>query len=243
MLEFLIDNIFVVFGDRVFQQSVGIPMDTNCAPLLADLFLYSYEAEFIQKLLNEKKKYLVVTFNSTFRYIDDVLYINNDQFHSYVDSIYPSGLEIKDTIESSTSASYMDVLLKMDSDGKLITQLYDKPDDFDFSIVNFLYLCCNIPVSPGYGVYISQLIRYARACSAYDQFVNRGRLFTNKSMLQGFEIAHLKAAFRKFFGRYNDLVYQYNVSLGQMLSDVFHTNYHTVLDTLILTTDFSVYLI
>ena len=47
MLEFLIDTIFVVFGDQVFQQSVGIPMDTNRAPLLADLFLYSYEVQFI----------------------------------------------------------------------------------------------------------------------------------------------------------------------------------------------------
>jgi hypothetical protein len=60
MLEFLIDNFYVVIGgqvfQQVFQQSVGIPMDTNCAPLLADLLLYSYEAEFIQKLLNEKKK-------------------------------------------------------------------------------------------------------------------------------------------------------------------------------------------
>jgi hypothetical protein len=58
MLGFLVDNIYVVFGDQVFQQSVGIPMGTNCAPLSADLFLYSYEAEFVQKLLgdnNEKK--------------------------------------------------------------------------------------------------------------------------------------------------------------------------------------------
>jgi hypothetical protein len=53
MLEFLIDNIYVVVGGQVFQQSVGIPMGTNCAPLLVDLFLYSYEAEFIQKLLHE----------------------------------------------------------------------------------------------------------------------------------------------------------------------------------------------
>jgi hypothetical protein len=80
-------------------------MSTNWATLLADLFLYSYEAEFIQKLLHEKKKYLDVAFNSTFRYIDDVLSINNNQFHSYVDSIYPSELEIKDTTQSSTSAS------------------------------------------------------------------------------------------------------------------------------------------
>ena len=48
MLEFLVDNIFVVFAGEVFQQIVGIPMATNCAPLLADIFLYSYEAEFLQ---------------------------------------------------------------------------------------------------------------------------------------------------------------------------------------------------
>ena len=58
MLGFLIDNIYVVFGEQVFQQSVGIPMGTNCAPLLADLFLYSNEAEFVQKLLQDKKKNL-----------------------------------------------------------------------------------------------------------------------------------------------------------------------------------------
>ena len=104
MLEFLIDNIFVVFGNQVFQQSVGIPMGTNCAPLLADLFLYSYEAELIQTLLHKKKKSLAVAFNSIFRYIDIFVSINNTDFHSYVDSIYPSELETKDTTESSVSA-------------------------------------------------------------------------------------------------------------------------------------------
>jgi hypothetical protein len=76
MLEFLTYNIYVVVGGQVFQQSNGIPIGTNCAPLLADLFLYSYEVEFIQKLLHEKKKYLPVAFSLTFRYIDDVLSIN-----------------------------------------------------------------------------------------------------------------------------------------------------------------------
>ena len=86
----------------------------HCAPLLADLFLYSYQAEFIQKLLREKKKSLAVAFNSTFRYIDDVLSINNNDFHSYVDSVYPNELEIKDTNESSVSASYLHILLNID---------------------------------------------------------------------------------------------------------------------------------
>ena len=53
MLEFLIDNIFAIFGGRVFQQTVGIPMGKNCAPLLVDLFLYSYEEDFIQGLLKK----------------------------------------------------------------------------------------------------------------------------------------------------------------------------------------------
>ena len=195
-------------------------MGTNCAPLLADLFLYSYEAELIQKLLHEKKKSLAVAFNSTFRYIDDVLSINNNQFQSLVDSIYPNELEIKDTTESFTSASYLDVLLKLDTNGKITTQLYDKRDDFNFSIVNFPYLCSNIPASPAYGVYISQLIRYARACSTYDQFLVRGNLLTDKLMSQGFQLSRLQAAFRKFYGRYNDLICPCNLSLGHM----FHTN-------------------
>ena len=77
MLDFLIDNIFVFFGGRVFQQTVGIPMGTNWAPLLADLFLYSYEADFIQGLLKKNEKKLARSLNFTFRYIDDVFSLNN----------------------------------------------------------------------------------------------------------------------------------------------------------------------
>jgi hypothetical protein len=108
MLGFLIDNIFVVVGGQVFQQSVGIPMGTNSAPLLADLFFfnsYMYEADFIQKLLLEEI-YLAATFSSTFHYIDDILSVNNNKFHTYFDSMYPNELEIKDTTECSTSDSY-----------------------------------------------------------------------------------------------------------------------------------------
>ena len=134
-----------MFGNQdVFQQTVGIPMGTSCAPLLADLFLYLYEAEFVQNLLCEKKKSLAMTFNLTFRYIDNVLSINNSYFHTYVDLIYPSELEIKDTTESSISASYLDILVNRDINGKLTTQLYDKQDDFSFSIVNFPYLCSKL---------------------------------------------------------------------------------------------------
>ena len=90
MLEFLVDNIFVVFAGKVFQQTVGIPMGTNCAPLLADIFLYSYEADFIQSLLSTGKKHLASRFNLTYRYIDDVLSINNPEFENYLGQMYPA---------------------------------------------------------------------------------------------------------------------------------------------------------
>ena len=100
MLDFLIDNIFVTFGGRVFQQTIGIPMGTNCAPLLVDLFLYYHEADFIQELLRKKDKKLVTSLNSTFRYIDDVLSLNNSKFGDYVERIYPIELEIKETTDT-----------------------------------------------------------------------------------------------------------------------------------------------
>ena len=91
MLEFLVDSIFLVFAGKVFQQTVGIPMGTNCAPLLANIFLYSYEEEFIQSLLSTRKKQ-----HLTYRYIDDVLSINNPEFKKYLDQMYSAEIEIKD---------------------------------------------------------------------------------------------------------------------------------------------------
>jgi hypothetical protein len=96
ILEFLIDNIFIMFGGRVFQQTVGIPTGTNYV-LLVDLFLYSHEADFIQGLLKKNEKKLVRSFNFTFHYIDDVLSLNNSKIGDFFDLIYPIELEIKDT--------------------------------------------------------------------------------------------------------------------------------------------------
>jgi hypothetical protein len=71
---------------------------------------------------------------------------------------------------------------------------------------------------------VLQLICYARACSAYDLFLVRGSLLTKKVDVKGFQMSRLQAAFREFYGRYNDLIYPYNLSLGHMLSDMFHSN-------------------
>ena len=90
------------------------------APLLADLFLYSYEADFIQEIQQKNEKKLARSFNFPFRYIDDVLSLNNSRFGDVVNRIYPIELKIKDTTESDMSASYLDIHLEIDSEGRLI---------------------------------------------------------------------------------------------------------------------------
>jgi hypothetical protein len=74
MLYFFIDNIFVLFGGRMYQQTMGISISTNCAPLLAIVFLHTYEADYLQRLLKNKDRKLAQTFNSSRRYLDDVRY-------------------------------------------------------------------------------------------------------------------------------------------------------------------------
>ena len=112
MLEFLIDSIFVFFGGTLFQQVVDIPMGTNCAPFLADLFLYSYESEFLQKLVKDKKIHEARAFNFTYRYIDDVLSINNSRSAEFLPLIYPPELEVKETTDTASSASLLDLYLE-----------------------------------------------------------------------------------------------------------------------------------
>ena len=77
-------------------------------------------------------------------------------------TLYPIELEIKDTTDTDRSASYLDLHLEIDSEGRLRTKVYDKRDDFNFPIVNFPFICSNIPAAPAHGVYISQMIRYSR---------------------------------------------------------------------------------
>jgi hypothetical protein len=104
-----------------------------------------------------------------FHYKDDVLSLNN-----VVNLIYPIEPEIKDTTDTDRSASYLDLHLEIDNEGRLRTKLYDIRDDFNSPIVNFPFIRSTFPAAPAYGVYISQMMRYSRACGSYHDFFDRG---------------------------------------------------------------------
>ena len=171
MIEFLVDNIYVRFGGQLFRQMVGIPIGTNCAPLLADLFLYSYENGFLDKLIKEGKRNLDRKFN-LYRYTDDLISFNDKRFKEFISDIYCKELTVSETTESTSVSSYLDLLFTQDKSNNITTKLSDKRDAFGFHVVNFPFMSSNIPSAPTYGVYASQLIRYAHCCSNYSEFLS-----------------------------------------------------------------------
>ena len=92
-LTFLLD-IFIRFGTKLYRQVVGIAMGTNCAPLFANLFLFCFERDFMMSLSGDKQADVIDAFNTTSRYLDDILNINNVYFDNMVSQIYPSKLQL-----------------------------------------------------------------------------------------------------------------------------------------------------
>ena len=184
-LTYLLVNIFIRFGTKLYRQIVGIPMGTKCAPLIADLFLFCYERVFMASLSFNKEAEIIQAFNSTSRYLDDLLNIDNPYFERMVGRIYPPELQLNKANASDTEAPFLDLHLSI-SNGFVSSKIYDKPDDFDFDIVNFPFLDGDIPRSTSYGVYISQLIRFARVSSHVTHFNARNKILTGKLLHQGY---------------------------------------------------------
>ena len=122
-------------------------MGINCAPLVANLFLFCYERDFMLTLSEDNQSDVIETFNSTSRYLDDLLNIDNNFFDSMVN---PSELQINKVNVSDTEASFLNLHLSI-SDGFVKTKIYDKQNDFDFDIVHFSFLDGDVPRSTSYG--------------------------------------------------------------------------------------------
>jgi hypothetical protein len=115
----------------------------------------------------------------------------------------------------------LDLYLEFDDSGQISTKIYDKRDDFNFKIINFPNMCSNIPASPEYGVYISQLIRYVRASSNYSDILKRHLHLRNRLLDQGYEKIRLIRSLKKFIFRYQDIVEIYSLSAETIINDEF----------------------
>ena len=191
-------------------------MGTNCAPLVADLFMFCYERDFIMSLSDDKQADVIDAFNTTSRYLDNILNIYNVYFYNMVSQIYPSELQVNKANTSDTEAAFLDFHLSISND-IVSTKNYDKRDDFDIEIVNFPFLDGDVPHSISYGVYILQLIRFARASSYITDFNTCNKLLTQKLLKQGYRYHKLRTTFSKFYRGYYDLISKFQVGLKSLL--------------------------
>ena len=165
---------------------------------------------------DNKQADAINAFNTTSRILDDILNIDNVYFDNMVSQIYPSELQLNKTNTSDTKAAFLDLHLSISND-IVSTKMFDKRDDFDFEIVNFPFLDGDVPHSKSYGVYISQLIRFARASSYVTDFNTRNKLLTQTLLKQGYLYHKLCKTFSKFYWRYYDLISKFQVGLKSLL--------------------------
>ena len=206
-VNFLLDNTYIQFGPLVFQQIKGIPMGSNCSPLLADLFLSMLEYQFMQKLM--KKDFSLakkLSFNA--RYIDDIACINIKDFTEIAKQIYPKDIPL----EGNNTDYNRDVFLDLDiqvSNDRFITKVYHKIDDFNFDVVNYPFPDSNISERIGYNTFLSQVLRFGRICTKFTDFAFRVKFIYNKLKSRGYQEVSLIKYFYKFCSKYPEIMLKY----------------------------------
>jgi hypothetical protein len=197
-VRFLLDNIYIVNGQQIRKQVIGLPMGTNCAPSLANLFLYFYESGFIDRLCANKSDLSeAAAFHMTFRYIDDTLSIDNPFWvkavarDSSVGGMYPAELLLNDTTPVAGAGSHsrtneeseetdadcvvhfigMDVI-SANGSTRFQTGVFDKRAEFPFPVRRYPHMESLLPSTILYGVFLGELHRGYRSCSAADLFVD-----------------------------------------------------------------------
>ena len=214
---FLMENIYVQFDGMVYQQIVGIPMGTNMAPLIADLFLYCFERDFMSGLQKSKRFDLIDMFNDTSRYLDDIFTIDNPEFEKHIPDIYPAELQLNKANTSDKEISFLYLSIKVIG-SDIYTSVYDKRDDFRFPIVNFPWFS-DVPRLPSYGINISQLVRFARCCTSVLDFRSKNLQITSKLLTRGYRYHKLRKTFGKFFRSYSELQSKFgDISFQEYLS-------------------------
>lgn len=197
MIEWLIDNTFFSFGDKIYQQIIGIPMGTQCASFLANLFLFHYEYNF----MNQKSKTdykLCLKLNHTFRYQDDITVINdNNIFEQNYNKIYPNSLELIKINISPFCANVLDLSISINRRGNATIDIYDKRNDFNFNVTVFPDIVSNISTDMCYKVFRSQIIRYSTICTTKIHFENNTFDLMSRLTLRNFSQRKMNKIFYK----------------------------------------------
>lgn len=218
-LDHLISNCYFTVGNIVMRQKIGIPMGIDPAPFWANLFLYTYEHEYIQKLIKEdrvKAKH----FHAAWRFIDDLCIINDGGvFGEVFKDIYPDELELKVEHEGD-SATFLNLDIHIE-EGQFVYKLYDKRDAFPFSIVRMPYLCSNIPKKIFYSALVGEFLRIARATLRVSDFIPKGIDLVSRMLNQGGDRKSVERFLLKIIRRHPDSFSQFRLRPEDLIQKCF----------------------
>ena len=208
ILDFILDNIYVKFGDEIYKQIIGIPIGLDSGQDIANLLLQQYEAAYVESL-SKRDLVLARKFNNVFRYIDDLFNCDFPEFKQHLPLIYPPELIVNASSDIPNSVNYLDLAISSDLHQNLSFSIYDKREDFDFEIVNFPFLDSCIPRKPALGIFLSQLIRYARICSKFEDFCKRSINLSKRLQSQGYKFHELRKLIVRFYQERAGLLTKY----------------------------------
>ena len=211
----LIQNCYFTVGNSILKQAIGIPMGIDTAPFWANLFLYTYEEEYISNLISTDR-IKARHFHSTKRFIDDLCTMNDGGiFETIYREIYPPELDLK--IEhSGTHATFLNLDITI-HDGKFVYKLYDKRDAFPFYIVRMPHMQSNIPKSIFYSSLVGEFLRIARSTLIFDDFLPKAKQLINRMKLQGANHSRCKKSILKITNNHLETFSGYRLSADEIV--------------------------
>ncbi|GMT04144.1 hypothetical protein PENTCL1PPCAC_26318, partial [Pristionchus entomophagus] len=177
IVDFILQNSFAYYGGRLYQQNRGIPQGNNASPQIADLTLAVMEFQHIRNNVGIGHP-LSFSLNRTFRYIDDLFHISDkaDEFVRLTSDMYHHSLTLEQTNSEPTEAAFLDLSVRVTQSGHIQTSLYNKTDDYSFSVIRYPHFESNIPISMGLNTMHGEIVRIYRNCSSFNHFLERVRL-------------------------------------------------------------------
>ena len=224
-VKHLITCCYFVLGNLLFIQTIGMPMGIDPAPFWANIYLYMYESKYIASLtkINSSKedKILAKRFHATSRFIDDLLALNDGgKFGKVHKKIYSKEMHLKKE-HSGKRATYLEldisVLHKI-----FVYKLFDKRDDFPFSIVKMPYLSSNIPYNIFYNTISSEILRIARCSLFYTDFLEKARTLCSRMKRQGAEVIFSKTSLLRFLNNHSETFRKYNVPFKNIVDSCYN---------------------
>ena len=216
-LKYLLDNCHFKCGNKLFKQVIGIPMGSDPAPFFANLFLYCYESRWMKRMKKENN-ILARKFGKIFRYIDDLIAINDgNEFERYHSEIYPDELELKKENVVNTDTTFLELNIKI-SDHQFETKLYDKRDAFGFHICRLPFRESNIPKRMFYSTICAEVLRICRATSSMDDAVLSVKSVVNRMIKQGASKETLRVFLKRSLNKHQISVRKFDTTTENFIN-------------------------